>query len=303
MNRDRASTSQHALAKFTRTAGKASQSVIREYSTSFDLATQLLGARHRTHVRNIYALVRIADEIVDGVAADAGLDERKQREVLRQYRYATEEALRVGYSTDVVVHAFARTARSCGITRELTDPFFHSMEMDIVGSADEHAVHAYTAEEHAKYVYGSAEVVGLMCLRVFLRDSSRSQREIVALERGARKLGSAFQNINFLRDLGDDHKRLQRSYLVDGARLTEHDKKRWASVIYADLAGAERTFSLLPKDARAAVRSAHGLFRALAVKLSATPVDVLYENRVRVPKIGKLAIVTRAVAKTALEMR
>src|SRR5690606_24905696 len=161
---DRAS----ALAKFDAAACSAANEVIGVYSTSFGLATRLLGPRHRQHVRNIYAMVRVADEIVDGVAAEAGLDRTAQTEHLEAYRAATLTALRLGYSSDLVLHAFARTATVSGIGPDLTEPFFDSMRTDLE-SPDDGARLTFDAEEHASYVHGSAEVVGLMCLRVFVR--------------------------------------------------------------------------------------------------------------------------------------
>ncbi|GAA1248360.1 phytoene/squalene synthetase [Microbacterium phyllosphaerae] len=287
-----------SLGRFSRAADTASTEVIRSYSTSFGLATRLLGERHRQHVRNIYAMVRIADEIVDGVAAEAGLDASAQSEALASYVAETHRSMRVGYSTDLVLHAFARTARECGIDEDLTQPFFDSMSADI-DTATEFT--AFDAEAHERYVYGSAEVVGLMCLRVFLRDENptTAQREI--LTHGARQLGAAFQNVNFLRDLADDTDRLQRGYLGDSGRLTDADRDAWVVTITSQLDDARRSIPLLPKDARAAVRSALALFEALTRRVAKTPASTLYERRVRVPDPLKALLAARAVIVTAME--
>ncbi|WP_455905280.1 phytoene/squalene synthase family protein [Microbacterium sp.] len=287
-----------SLGRFNRAADTASTEVIRTYSTSFGLATRLLGERHRQHVRNIYAMVRIADEIVDGVAAQAGLDESAQTGALASYVAETHRAMDVGYSTDLVLHAFARTARECGIGEDLTQPFFDSMAADIAGDT---GFTAYDAAAHERYVYGSAEVVGLMCLRVFLREDTRTTGELETLTHGARQLGAAFQNVNFLRDLADDTERLQRGYLGDGGRLTDADRDDWVRTITAQLDGAARSIPLLPKDARAAVRSAHALFAALTRRVAKTPASSLYERRVRVPDPIKALLATRSVLVTALE--
>ena len=284
--------------EFNRAADTASTEVIRTYSTSFGLATRLLGERHRQHVRNIYAMVRIADEIVDGVAAQAGLDESAQTGALASYVAETHRAMDVGYSTDLVLHAFARTARECGIGEDLTQPFFDSMAADIAGDT---GFTAYDAAAHERYVYGSAEVVGLMCLRVFLREDTRTTGELETLTHGARQLGAAFQNVNFLRDLADDTERLQRGYLGDGGRLTDADRDDWVRTITAQLDDAARSIPLLPKDARAAVRSAHALFAALTRRVAKTPASSLYERRVRVPDPIKALLATRSVLVTALE--
>lgn len=287
-----------ALRRFSRTAEIATSDVIRTYSTSFGLATRLLGRRHRQHVRNIYAMVRIADEIVDGVAAEAGLDAGAQATALDSYIAETHRAMRTGYSSDLILHAFARTARACGIGEELTRPFFDSMRADIAGDS---GFTAYDADAHAAYVYGSAEVVGLMCLRVFLRDATRTPAELDILERGARRLGAAFQNVNFLRDLADDTDRLQRGYLGGSARLTDADRDACVDTVHRQLADARAAIPLLPKDARAAVRSALALFAALTRKVARTPAAELYRRRVRVPDPIKALLAARAVAVTSLE--
>lgn len=287
-----------SLGRFNRAADTASTEVIRTYSTSFGLATRLLGERHRQHVRNIYAMVRIADEIVDGVAAQAGLDESAQTDALASYVAETHRAMSVGYSTDLVLHAFARTARECRIGEDLTQPFFDSMAADIASDTD---FTAYDAAAHERYVYGSAEVVGLMCLRVFLRDERRTTVELETLTHGARQLGAAFQNVNFLRDLADDTERLQRGYLGDSGRLTDADRDDWVRTITAQLDDAARSIPLLPKDSRAAVRSAHALFAALTRRVAKTPASSLYERRVRVPDPIKALLATRSVLVTALE--
>ncbi|GGM56404.1 phytoene/squalene synthase family protein [Microbacterium saperdae] len=287
-----------ALDRFSRTAEIATTDVIRNYSTSFGLATRLLGPRHRQHVRNIYAMVRIADEIVDGVAAEAGLDAAAQSDALTSYVAETHRSMRTGYSSDLILHAFARTARECGIGEDLTQPFFDSMRADIASDA---GFTAYDGDAHARYVYGSAEVVGLMCTRVFLRGASRTPAEEQIIERGARQLGAAFQNVNFLRDLADDTDRLHRGYLGGGERLTEADRDAWVATVVQQLDDARIAIPLLPKDSRAAVRSAHALFAALTRRVAKTPVDVLYRKRVRVPDPLKAVLAARAVLVTALE--
>jgi len=291
-------SSGESLGRFSRAADTASTEVIRTYSTSFGLATRLLGERHRQHVRNIYAMVRIADEIVDGVAAQAGLDVAAQTEALASYVAETHRSMRVGYSTDLVLHAFARTARECGIGEDLTQPFFDSMGADIADATD---FTAYDADAHDRYVYGSAEVVGLMCLRVFLRGETRTDKEHEILTHGARQLGAAFQNVNFLRDLADDTDRLQRGYLGGSGRLTDVDRDEWVRRITEQLDDARRSIPLLPKDARAAVRSALALFQALTRRVAKTPAVDLYRRRVRVPDPIKAILAARAVLVTSAE--
>ncbi|GAT73988.1 phytoene/squalene synthase family protein [Microbacterium hydrocarbonoxydans] len=288
-----------ALARFTRTAEAASADVIRAYSTSFGLATRLLGARHRQHVRNIYAMVRVADEIVDGVAAAAGLDPQAQSEALAGYVDDTHRAMSQGYSSNIVLHAFARTAREAGIDETLTQPFFDSMAADLDGAEEPRHLKSYDAEQHRRYVFGSAEVVGLMCLRVFLRAERPGPADLASMEHGARQLGAAFQNVNFLRDLTDDTERLHRDYLGGAGRLTDSGRDAWVETVRGQLADARRTIPLLPRDCRAAVRTAHDLFEALTRRVERTPAEALCRERVRVPDTLKAALALRAVLATA----
>lgn len=288
-----------SLQRFNRAAESAASDVIEEYSTSFGLATRLLGPRHRQHVRNIYAMVRVADEIVDGVTSQAGLDAAGQRAALESYVLQTHTAIQSGYSSDLVLHAFAGTARASGIGTELTEPFFDAMRTDLQhGCAGPGEIRRLSEAEHGHYVYGSAEVVGLMCLRVFLRDAPRTPDQLHRLEQGARALGAAFQNVNFLRDLAEDTECLQRSYLTTEPQLSSARKDEWVATIRQQLTDARNSTPLLPKDARAAVRTALVLFEALNEKIAGTTVDELYTRRVRVSDPAKGMLAARELLRT-----
>ena len=265
--------------------------VIRRYSTSFGLASRLLSPAIRRHVENIYALVRVADEIVDGGATGAGLDSIAAARVLDDFERDTEAALESGYSSNLVIHAFALSARANGFGAELTRPFFESMRMDL--KKTEH-----DAESFDTYVYGSAEVVGLMCLATFLHGIEVSEPELARFAHGARKLGAAFQKVNFLRDLSADFETLGRSYFpgVSVGSFTEADKVRLLDDIDADLRESAAIVPLLPVTSRRAVALAQGLFAELAARLRATPVDRLLSTRVRVPNPVKLRIAAGALA-------
>jgi 15-cis-phytoene synthase len=283
------------LALYDDVAHRAAALVIRRYSTSFGMASRLLGAGVRPHVENVYALVRVADEIVDGGATEAGLDRAGAGRLLDDLEAQTDRAVAEGYCSDLVVHAFARSARFGGFGSELTAPFFASMRADL--HETEH-----DAESFERYVYGSAEVVGLMCLAVFLADDARtggrarSDAERAELTAGARALGAAFQKVNFLRDLHADAEVLGRSYFpgVDVGAFGEDDKVRLLDDIDADLATAARAIPQLPANARRAVRLAHGLFAELSRRLRATPAERLLVARVRVPDPVKLRIAAAA---------
>ncbi|MFD1715096.1 phytoene/squalene synthase family protein [Amnibacterium flavum] len=270
-------------------AERASSVVIGRYSTSFGLASRLLGRTERRHVSNIYALVRVADEIVDGVAADLGIDRAETRERLDDYEAEVERALKTGYSTDLVVHAFATTARAVGFGDELTAPFFRSMRADL-------EVTEYTPETFEEYVYGSAEVVGLMCLAAFLSGRRVSPGKRAEFVRGARALGAAFQKVNFLRDLATDFGSLGRSYFpgVSVDAFDEATKNRLADDLDADLRVAAETIGSLPRGSRRAVAAAHGLFAELSARIRRTPAAELATTRVSVPNSIKIRLLISA---------
>ncbi|WP_440709280.1 phytoene/squalene synthase family protein [Herbiconiux sp. YIM B11900] len=278
-----------ATSLYDRVAMEAASVVIRRYSTSFGLASRLLEKEVRQDVENIYALVRLADEVVDGVAADAQLPEAAIRDRIDALERETCAAMECGYSTNLIVHAFGWTARRVGITDELTAPFFRSMRADL--SATQH-----TPESFDDYVYGSAEVVGLMCLAAFLHGTQTSERARDGLTDGARHLGAAFQKINFLRDLAADFGTLGRSYFpgIEVSTFTEAEKERIIADIDDDLRIARASLPGLPASSRRAVALAQGLFEELTDRLRVTPASVLATARVRVPNPVKARIAAGA---------
>lgn len=278
------------LALYTATAQRSAAQVIRSYSTSFGAASRLLASQYRTGVTSIYALVRVADEIVDGVAAQAGLPAELQRDALDSLEAQTEQAMATGFSTNLVVHAFAHTARRAGIRRDLTAPFFESMRADL------HTTR-YGAAELGSYIYGSAEVVGLMCLRVFLSESDDRYEPAARtrLTEGARRLGAAFQKVNFLRDLAVDLDGRGRDYFDLHNTLTEQTKAALVTDIDDDLAAAAEVIPELPKGCRAAVGAAHDLFAALNNELRRTRAEDLMRARVSVPNRTKARILASAL--------
>nr|BFF11902.1 hypothetical protein GCM10025699_32050 [Microbacterium flavescens] len=247
------------LALYDRTARDAAATVISRYSTSFSLACRLLGPRPRPHVRDVYALVRVADEIVDGPAEAAGLSPEAAGRVLDELETETLAAVESGFSANLVVHAFAGTARECGIGGDLIRPFFASMRTDLSTSRHDGA-------SHDAYVYGSAEVVGLMCLQVFVNAGAPHPIAPSAeLVDGARRLGAAFQDVNFLRDLDHDATALGRDYLD----LDSPGSSRTAVLdrIDADLAAAARSSPSpegLPARGDRRARPLRGAVRAAA---------------------------------------
>jgi phytoene/squalene synthetase len=285
-----------AVQLYDRTAARTSRTVLSAYSTSFGIGTHLLGRRARPDIEAVYALVRLADEVVDtrgGESAGADLDELEAQ---------TARALRTGYSTNLVVHAFARTARRVGIGHDEVDPFFESMRADLT-------VRVHDRASYERYVYGSAEVVGLMCLAVFL-NADRSpgepiRRPSAPLADGARALGAAFQKINFLRDLGADSGELGRSYFP-GTAAAAPDSAQLAAIldeIARDIARARAALPGLPRRARYAVAVTLGLYDRLLTTLAATPAEELLRRRVRLSGPHKAAVAVRALADQALSSR
>ena len=275
------------LSLYTEAAQRASAEVIDAYSTSFGWASKLLGKNEQQPVRNIYALVRVADEIVDGAADEAHDNPAK---LLDELEAETYRALDTGFSTNLVVHAFAHTAREVGIKRDIIEPFFHSMRMDL--TEREHDQKSFDT-----YVYGSAEVVGLMCLKVFMVGREYTKEERVTLIAGARALGAAFQKVNFLRDLSADFKKLGRSYFpnVNVENFDAATQMRLIDDIEGDLEVSAKTLPILAPGSRKAVAAAQMFFAALNERIRNTPAEVLIETRISVPNSQKLVILAKAL--------
>lgn len=274
-----------SLSAYDATARASAAVVIGRYSTSFGWATRLLHEPVRTHVRSIYALVRVADELVDDPSQT--WDRAHRARMLDGLQAETHRALESGSSANLVVHAFALTAREHGISGDLVDPFFDSMRVDL-------SVRAHDPRSLAEYVYGSAEVVGLMCLRVFVDGEEGRYRELTP---GAQRLGSAFQKINFLRDLSTDRPVLGRTYLpgIEPATFTDAQRDLVLADIDEDLDTAARVVPLLPTSSRRAVHAAHALFTALADRLRSTPAQQIARERVRVPDVVKARLLVSSL--------
>jgi phytoene/squalene synthetase len=246
----------------------------------------------RQHVRNIYALVRVADEIVDGAAAEArvgggNVEPSVALDTLENEIYKT---LRSQFSTNLVVHAFAKTANETDFSRGIIEPFFASMRMDLWPRK-------HTPESFQKYVYGSAEVVGLMCLHAFIKESDFSLQDYTKIVRSARALGAAFQKVNFLRDLSADFEKLGRSYFpdVNPANFNESQKTALLADIRADLKTSSQSLKFLPTSSRKAVSAAQMLFTELADRIEKTPAEQMLKARISVPNITKFFIVLKAL--------
>lgn len=266
-------------------ADRAAAQVIGHYSTSFSLATRVLDPGTRRDIRNLYAVVRIADEIVDGATAEAN---ECPETALDVYEEQVLHAPRHRFHTDPVLHAWANTYRRCGIKDDHVRAFFSSMRRDTTQTD-------YNADDLGAYIYGSAEVIGLMCLDIFLREHDPSEQDRRTMEEGARALGSAFQKVNFLRDLGEDSRELGRAYL--GPVLDEDLKRTLTAEITEELDAARTAIPLLPAAARRGVAAAEALFRDLNERIAATPAEDVAAARVSVPNHRKFLLTARAIQK------
>ena len=275
-----------ALERYDRSAEAAAAQVMRHYSTSFSLATRLLNPQVRVDIRNLYAMVRTADEIVD-----AGLDAQVAAPLLDAYEATVRAAPSQRFHTDPIVHAYALSARRCGFQDEHIAEFFASMRSDLTRTV-------HTAESFKTYIRGSAEVIGLLCLDTFYAGAPRPD----GVEEGAVRLGAAFQKINFLRDLHEDSSELGRAYfpsLREPDKLDEETKAAIISDIRDDLAHARTALGLLPLGSRVGVAAATALFTELTDLLEATDAHDIMSTRVSVPAARKAVLISRAAARAA----
>lgn len=254
--------------------------VTHRYSTSFSIGVRCLGRGVRDAVYAVYGFVRLADEIVDTF-----LDQDRAA-LLDEFEAEYYRALHRGMSTHPVIHAFCRVVGRYGIEDELVRAFLGSMRMDLNQTR-------YTPEQIGRYIYGSAEAVGLICLRIFA-DGDRTLYERLAPH--ARSLGAAFQKVNFLRDLRSDTQELHRLYFpslaADG--LTDEGKRRILEEIYADFRHAEAGIRRLPDCARLGVYTAYRYYLALTEAIAATPCARLARERIRVPNWHKALLFGQA---------
>jgi phytoene/squalene synthetase len=264
--------------QYTDASYKVSKLITNAYSTSFGLSIRLFEASLRPHIYAIYGLVRIADEIVDTYS---GSD---QRELLDSLESETKRALKSGYSTNPVVHAFTQTARSYSITSALLTPFFKSMRMDLTPQK-------FDQKKYEQYIFGSAEVVGLMCLKVFTNDQKQYDR----LEKSAGKLGSAYQKVNFLRDIAADADGLGRWYFPIASKETFDEKAKTAIIkdIEKDFAAAKKAITKLPLSSRKAVSLSYDYYLGLLAKIKRTSAADLMKKRIRINDPQKLALLVR----------
>ncbi|MFN5479089.1 MAG: phytoene/squalene synthase family protein [Chitinophagaceae bacterium] len=273
---------------FHNVSHECSRITTQRYSTSFSSAIRLLHADIQGPIYDIYGLVRFADEIVDTFH---GFDKIS---LLSNFKKETYEAISQGISLNPILHSFQITVNRYNIDLALVDAFFKSMEFDLDRSN-------YDQQGYAEYIYGSAEVVGLMCLYVFC-DGDKKQYE--QLKPHAQSLGSAFQKVNFLRDVKADYQQLNRVYFpgVDFNAFTPEMKEAIEADIEKDFRHAYLGIIQLPLKARFGVYLAYKYYLSLFKKIKAMQPQRILEERIRIPNYHKAWVAAKAVVRTQLNM-
>lgn len=271
---------------FNSTANEISKLTTQRYSTSFTLGIKAFAKPLREHIYAIYAFSRYTDEIVD-TFLDKSIEDRKR--MLYDYKNATYTALEMQASPFPVLHAFQLTVNKYNIQHDLIEAFFTSMEMDLENS--EHSTTTYD-----EYIYGSAEVIGLMCLKVFVEGDDA---EYNRLKDSARKLGSAFQKVNFLRDMKSDYEDRGRVYFpnVDFTEFDYHSKGLIEADIDEDFKAAKEGILELPDSAKKGVYLAYKYYYSLFNKIRRTHPEAIQEERLRIPNSYKLIILIKTMLR------
>jgi len=273
---------------FHKVSERCSRDTTGQYSTSFFSAIKLLHKDLRQPIYNIYGFVRFADEIVDS------FHDFDKATLLAQFRQETNEAIRRGISLNPILNSFQRTVNAYGIEMNLVEAFFKSMEMDLNSTV-------YNFEEYRDYIYGSAEAVGLMCLRVFCEGNAEKYEKLKA---PARLLGAAFQKVNFLRDVKADYDGLNRTYFpgCDFKNFSRTEKKRIEEDIQSNFNEAYNGILRLPVKARFGVYVAYKYYLSLFKKIRKLQPSGIMDQRIRIPNYSKAMIIIRAGVKNRLKL-
>jgi len=266
-----------------------SKNVTNAYSTSFSLATKMLAPSIRQDIYNIYGFVRFADEIVDS------FHEYDKETLFNRFEKDLHYSLEEKISLNPILNSFQHTVTKYKIEQHLIDSFMKSMRLDL-------SKKEYISEpEYKEYIYGSADVVGLMCLKVFVKGDMGKYE---ALKNSAMHLGSAFQKVNFLRDLKEDFEDLSRTYFPNTNlnALDEVSKQKIIEEIEEDFRKGYEGILLLPTEAKFGVFMAYRYYKRLLKKLQKTPAIEIKNTRIRVPNYEKFGLLTRSYVKYQLKL-
>ncbi|MCD2260592.1 phytoene/squalene synthase family protein [Psychroserpens luteolus] len=274
---------------FDTVSNQCSKTVTKSYSTSFSLATKMLSNSIRQDIYNIYGFVRFADEIVDT------FHDYDKELLFENFSKDLELALKHKISLNPILNSFQETYHKYDIDKSLVDAFMKSMRLDL------HKQNYLTDAEYKEYIYGSADVVGLMCLKVFVKGD---QKKYDTLKDSAMSLGSAFQKVNFLRDLKADFEDLSRTYFpnTDLNHLDEASKQAIIDDIQSDFAKGLQGIKKLPIEAKFGVFMAYRYYSQLLKKLKKTPALEIKSTRIRVPNYKKFELLTRSYVKYQLNL-
>ncbi|NOT38277.1 MAG: phytoene/squalene synthase family protein [Saprospiraceae bacterium] len=268
---------------YNKTCDEMSVVLTHRYSTSFSLGIKLFDKKLRNPICSVYGFVRLADEIVDT------FHHIDQAKYLERIKNETKEAIEKGFSLNTVLHSFAQTVREYNIEWNLIESFLHSMEMDL-------HFKTFNEEEYKKYIYGSAEVVGLFCLKIFCKNEKVNYNDLAPY---AMKLGSAFQKINFLRDIKSDYKERGRIYFP-GLNLDEFaiDKKiQIESDIEKDFQDGLKGITSLPNNCKSGVKLAYRYYYALFNKIKKVSPQELLAGRIRIVNARKFYILCKEMLR------
>ncbi len=274
---------------FDKVSADCSKNVTNSYSTSFSLATKMLSKSIRQDIYNIYGFVRFADEIVDT------FHDYNKRELLERFIDELNYSLRNKISSNPILNSFQNTVNKYNIDYELINSFLKSMKMDLKKMK-------YNSEkEYKEYIYGSADVVGLMCLKVFLDGNEKYYQK---LKPSAMALGSAFQKVNFLRDLNADFHELNRTYFpnLDFKNFNDDSKKLILNDIENDFRNALIGIQKLPNNSKFGVYAAYKYYKRLLNKLKKTSFIRIKNERIRVPNYQKVDVLARSYVRYRLNI-
>jgi phytoene/squalene synthetase len=273
---------------YDETCFECSKVITNKYSTSFSQGINAFDKRFKYPIYAIYGFVRYADEIVDT------FHDHDKEALIKGFRCDTYTAIRQRISVNPVLQSFQLVVNQYNIEDELIDSFLTSMEMDLDKKC-------YDYETYKSYIYGSAEVVGLMCLRVFCENDRKLYDSLLP---GARRLGAALQKVNFLRDVKADFEQRGRTYFpgIDFKSFTDEAKKQVEADIRSDLVEAYESIKKLPAGARLGVYIAYRYYNKLFKKITRTPASQIMKKRIRVPDVQKVALYYRAVLKQKLQL-
>ena len=274
---------------FDKISEECSRNVTKSYSTSFSLATKMLSSNIRQDIYNIYGFVRFADEIVDTFHS------YNKKELFKRFVDDLNHSLKEKISLNPILNSFQKTVHKYNIDMDLINSFLKSMEQDLKKKKYE------SLQEYNEYIYGSADVVGLMCLKVFVGGRNDDYKK---LKPYAMSLGSAFQKVNFLRDINDDYKKLNRVYFpgVDYGTFNEDVKNNIMIDIEKDFAKALKGIYMLPNNSKFGVYAAYKYYKRLLRKLERASYLQIKSERVRVPNYQKVDVLARSYVRYRLNI-